>query len=336
MPGMPSTPKSAPAPSDEAARQTPAPALTNKQRRKLSKKEQAAYSLEMVEVRRREARARLIRRRITTAIAIVAGVAVVLGGSGLIVWSVVRAGEVGPANMLSDGILLTGSTDQSTGKATLNPITTDALQADAKPVATNLTSYKQTANIVLYLDYASPKTAAFAKANGSAIEQWLAAGYVTLEIHPVSTSTTAKNDFSKRAANALACVANSDPGSFLAVSDALLAAASTKNETTMTTADLQALVTKAGVTDTTVPGCISSFKYASWVTAATHRATHGGLLNADKKSLTTTPLVVVNKKVYSGKLTDNTALTKFVSDTFAASQGAGNGSTATPTPTPTP
>jgi hypothetical protein len=315
---------------------TPESALTNKQRRKLSKKEQAAYSLEMVEVRRREARSRKIRRRVVTAIAIVAGVAVVLSGSGLIVWSIVRAGEVGPANMLSDGMLLTGSTDQSTGKATLTPITTDALQADAKPVATNQTSYKQTANIVLYLDYASPNSAKFAKANGSAMEQWLAAGYITLEIHPVSTSTTAKNDYSKRAANALACVANSDPGSFLGVSDALLAAASTKKETTMSTADIQALVTKAGVSSTDVTGCISGNKYANWVTAATHRATHGGLLNANKKSLTTVPLVVVDKKAYTGKLTDSTALTKFISDTFTAAQGTGNGSTPTPTPTPTP
>jgi hypothetical protein len=188
---MPSTPKSAPL--EEQAR-----ALTNKQRRKLSKKEQAAYALEMVEVRRREARSRKIRRRIVTAIAIVSGVAVVLTGSGLIVWAVVRAGEAGPANMLSDGLLLTGSTDQTTGKATLMPIVTEALQAGSKPVATDLTGYKQTANIVLYLDYASPTTAKFAAANGSAMEQWLAAGYVTLEIHPVSTSTTASNDYSKR------------------------------------------------------------------------------------------------------------------------------------------
>jgi protein-disulfide isomerase len=327
---MPSTPKSAPAPE-----QPPATALTNKQRRKLSKKEQAAYSFEMVEVRRREARNRKIRRRITTAIAIVAGVAVVLAGSGLIVWSVVRAGEVGPANMLSDGMLLTGTTDQSTGQATLTPITTDALQADAKPVATNLTSYKQTANIVLYLDYANAKTAKFAAANNAEIEQWLAAGYITLEIHPVSSSTTAKNDYSKRAANALACVANSDSNHFLAVSDALLAAASTKKETTMSTAALQALVTKAGVTSTDVTACISGYRYASWVTAATQRATHGGLLNANKKSLTSVPLFVVDKKVYTGKLTDNAALTTFISDTFAADAG-GDDSTATPTPTPTP
>ena len=321
MPGMPST---------------PTPDLTNKQRRKLSKKEQAAYSLEMVEVRRREARNRKIRRRMVTAVSIVAGVAVVLAGTGLIVWNVVRAGQVGPANMLSDGMLLTGSTDQTTGKATLTPITTDALQADAKPVATNLTSYKQTANIVLYLDYASPKTATFAAKNGSAIEQWLAAGYVTVEIHPVSTSTTASNDYSKRAANALACVANSDPSYFLAVSDALLAAASTKKETTMSTAALQALVTKAGVTDSAVTGCISGYKYANWVTAATHRATHGGLMNANRKSLTTVPLVVVDKTAYTGKLTDTAALTTFISDTFATDQGAGDGSTASPTPTPTP
>jgi protein-disulfide isomerase len=312
---------------------TPAPALTNKQRRKLSKKEQAAYSLEMVEVRRREARNRRIRRRIVTAVAVVAGVAVVLGGSGLIVWSVIRAGQVGPANMLSDGMLLTGSTDQSSGQASLTPITTDALQAGAKPVATDLANYKQTANIVLYLDYASPKTAKFAAANNAEIEQWLAAGYITLEIHPVSTSTTAANDYSKRAANALACVANSDSNHFLAVSDALLNAASTNTETTMSTAALQALVTKAGVSSTDVSSCISSFRYADWVTAATRRATHGGLLNANKKSLTTVPLFVVDKKVYTGKLTDNAALTTFISDTHAADQAS---ATPTPSPTPTP
>ncbi len=329
MPRMPTTPKSPP-----AEEKTPTQALTNKQRRKLSKKEQAAYSLQMVEVRRREQRARRIRRRITAIVAIVAAVAVVATGSYFIVWGVVRAGGVAPANMLSDGILLTGSTNSTTNQATLTPITTGALQADAKPVATDLTSYKQTANMVLYLDYASPKSESFNKANGGQIEQWLAAGYLTLEIHPLSLSTTAKNDYSKRAANALACVANSDPNNFLAVSDALLAAASTKKETTMPTAALQALVTKAGVTDTAVTSCISGYKYASWVTEATHRATHGGLLNANRKSLTSAPLVVVNKKVYTGKLTDNTALTTFISNTYADSQSSSSSATAAPTPTP--
>ncbi len=86
----------------------------------------------------------------------------------------------------------------------------------------------------------------------------------------------------------------------------------------MSTAALQALVTKAGVTDAAVTSCINSNKYFSWVTAATRRATHGGLLNSDKKSLTSAPMVIVDKKVYTGKLTDNTALTTFISDTFAA------------------
>jgi protein-disulfide isomerase len=330
MRGMPSTPKSAP-----AGEQATAPALTNKQRRKLSKKEQAAYSMQMVDVRRREARSRLVRRRVTTAVAIVAGTAVVVTGTGLIVWAVVRAGEVGPANMRSDGLLLTGSTNQSSGKASLTPIATDALQPDAKPVATNLTTYKSTANIVLYLDYASPTTAKFSTANGPAIERWLAAGYVTLEIHPVSTSTTASNDYSRRAANALACVANSAPNHFLAVSNALLGAASATKETTMSTASLQALVTKAGVTNTAVTGCIGGNSYANWVTAATRRATQGGLLNSNKKSLTSAPFVVVNQKAYTGKLDDNAALTTFISDTFTAASGTRN-STASPTPTPTP
>jgi protein-disulfide isomerase len=308
--------------------------LSNKERRKLSKREQAAYSLEMVEVRRKEQRARKIRRRVTKAIAIVAAVAVVGTGSGLLIWANVRAGEIGPANMLSDGILLTGSTDSTTNQATITPVSTDALQTDAKPVATNLTTYTTTANIVLYVDYAAPKTAAFNNAQGTVIDNWLAAGYITLEIHPVATSSTAKNDYSARAANAAACVAANDPNQFLAVHAALLKAASTKKETSMTTAALVSLVTTAGVTDTKVADCINGNSFGSWVTAATHRATHGGVLNANVKTMASAPMIVVNKKHYTGKLTDITALTTFISNTFA--DAAGSSSTASPTPTPTP
>jgi len=324
-------PKSSPVDDDHAA---PARELTNKQRRKLSKREQAAYSLEMVEVRRKEQRARRLRRRVTQVVAIVAAVAVVGTGTGLIIWANVRAGEVGPANMLSDGILLTGATDSTTNKATITPVTTDALQTDAKPVATNLSTYKQTANIVLYVDYAAPRTASFNKAQGTVIDNWLAAGYVTLEIHPVATSSTSANDYSKRAANAAACVAANDPSQFLAVHAALLEAASTTKETSMTTAALSALVTKAGVTDAKVTSCITGNSFGSWVTAATQRATHGGILNADVKTLTSAPLIVVNKKKYTGKLTSNTDLTTFISNTFA--DAASGSSTASPTPTPTP
>ncbi len=323
---MPSTPKTSPVDDETAA---PARELSNKERRKLSKREQAAYSLQMVEVRRKEQLARKIRRRVTAVVAIVAAVAVVGTGSGLLIWANVRAGEVGPANMLSDGILLTGSTDSTTNKATITPVSTDAIQTDNKPVATNLTTYKRTANIVIYVDYGAPQTAAFDKAQGTVIDNWLAAGYITLEIHPVATSSTAKNDYSKRAANAAACVAASEPNQFLAVHAALLAAASTKKETSMSTAALSALVTKAGVTDTKVTDCINATSFGSWVTAATQRATHGGLLNANVKTLKSAPLLVVNKKAYTGKLTDNTALTTFISNTYA-------GSTATPTPSPTP
>ena len=328
---MPSTPKTSHV-DDETA--PPARELSNKERRKLSKREQAAYSLQMVEVRRKEQRARTIRRRITAVVAIVAAVAVVGTGSGLIIWANIRAGEVGPANMLSDGILLTGSTDSTTNQATITPVSTAAIQTDHKPVATNLTTYKQTANIVIYVDYGAPKTAAFDKAQGTVIDNWLAAGYITLEIHPVATSSTATNDYSTRAANAAACVAASEPDQFLAVHAALLKAASTKKETSMSTAALSALVTKAGVTDTKVTDCINGTSFGSWVTAATQRATHGGVLNANVKTLKSAPMLVVNKKRYTGKLTDNTALTTFISNTYADS--ADSGSTASPTPTPTP
>ncbi len=336
---MPSTPK--PAPSDETVTGSAAPVLTNKQRRKLSKREQAAYSLEMVEVRRREARVRQIRRRVTVVMSILLVAGIVSTGTGLIVWNTVRAGEVGPTNMLSDGILLTGSTNSSTNQATITPVTTTALQPDAQPVATDLTTYKSTANIVLYLDFASPQTAKFWAANGTAIENWLGAGYITLETHPVATTTTATNDYSSRAANAAACVAANDANNFLGVTDALLRAASTKSETKMTTAKLVSAVKKAGVTDTKTIDCINSNSFGSWVTAATARATHGGLLNAKVKTLKTAPLVVVNKTPYTGNLTNNTDLATFISNLYAEAQGSssgsgsGSGATSTPTPTPT-
>lgn len=328
---MPSTPTPPPADTDIA----PVRELTNKQRRKMSKREQAAYSLEMVEVRRREARARTIRRRLTVAIAIVAAVAVVGTGSGLLVWAQVRAGEAGPANMLSDGILLTGSTNSSTQAVTITPVATEALQPGAQPVATQLAPYSSTANIVIYVDYGAPKTAQFEAAQGVAIDNWLAAGYITLEVHPIDPSVTASNDYSRRAANAAACVAATSPNNFLAVHAALLSAASTTKETSKSNAALVKLVKKAGVTDPTAISCIDSGKYNSWVTAATQRAEHGKILNADVKSLTSTPMLVVNKKHYTGSMTDKTALTTFISNTFADA-AAGSSSTASPTPTPTP
>lgn len=329
---MPSTPKTTPVDDDFA----PAPPeLSNKERRKLSKREQALYSREMVEVRRKEARARKIRRRVTQVVAVVAAVAVVGTGSSLIIWNNVRAAEVGPANMLSDGILLTGSTN-STKQATITPVSTDAIQTDAKPVPTNLQTYSKTANIVIYVDYAAPQTAKFSNAQSTALDNWLAAGYITLEIHPVATSNSASNDYSKRAANAAACVAAHAPTQFLAVHAALLKAASAKAETTMTTTALSALVTKAGVTDTKVTSCISGTSYGAWVTAATRRATHGGLLNANVKTLKSAPLLVVNTKAYTGKYTDNTALTTFISNTYASAAAGNSSASPTPTPTPTP
>jgi hypothetical protein len=325
---MPSTSKPTP---DDAAVPT---VLTNKQRRKLSKREQALYSQEMVEVRRREARAKNIRRRVTLAASVLLAVGVVSSGTGLLVRNAILASEVGPANMLSDGILFTGSTDQTTQKATISPVSTEAIQANAKPVATNLKTYSSTANIVLYLDYASPKSAQFMKANGTALENWLGAGYITLEIHPIAPSSSTKNDYSARAANALACVAASDATQFLPASDALLAAASTKSESSLSNAAIVAAVQKAGVTDTKVPGCITGSNYTNWVGAATHRATHGGVLNSKTKTVKTAPLVLVNETAYTGKLTDNTAFTTFISNLYADSQSSTAAGTATATPTP--
>ncbi|RFA21776.1 DsbA family protein [Subtercola boreus] len=294
--------------------------------RGLPKKERQALQREFARLQREEERRRQRRNRIIRRTSLITIGVALLAVAGLVIANTVRASLIGPANMASDGVLFTGD------GTTVTPSTTAALQVGDTPAASSFAPSNGVLIVDLYVDYSSADAAQFETTNGSTVQGWVTQGYATLELHPVALASTDSNSQSMRTANAIACVANAVPSSVLAVHNALIADQATIAGAGLSTDELVALVTKAGVTDAGVSTCITSGEFDNWVVDATNRA-KAALPNSDVSSLTTSPTVVVDGKVYTGSNSDATAFEAFVTSTY---QAAVPQSTATPTPTPAP
>jgi hypothetical protein len=323
---------------------------------KLPKKDRKALAREMARIEREREVAR--RRRNKRLGWTGAGVTVVAAGviAVLVVQSSIRAGQFGPHNMLSDGLVLTS--DGTTVTATR----TSQLDPGEQPTATVVDRSSGVLDVVIYQDYRSPDAATFWTAASTAIESWLTSGYITLELHPLAlldgtTVSTAPSptasattgtdsslldtmdttgDYSLRAAAAFGCVADTVPDSALAVNDALLAAQPDLTEAGLDDDDLIALVQNAGVTDETVSDCISGGDFTDWAQEATDRA--AASVPFDVGSVTTSPVVLIGGQQYTGDLSDADALTTFIGDVATqlseeAAAEAEAEATATPTPT---
>jgi hypothetical protein len=336
---------------------------------KLPKKDRKALARELARLEReRQAQRRRRNKRLGWA---GAGTAVVAVGviAALAVQASVRAGQVGPHNMLSDGLVLTG--DGSAVAASR----TSALDPGESPVATVVDRSSGVLDHVLDLGYRAPEAETFWAANSASIEQWVTAGYATLEIHPLalldgatvgtgsgaspsasasadpsaapsaSAAPTADGsllgtmqttgDYSARAAGALACVADTAPDSVLAVHDALLAAQPDLDEDGLADDDLVALVQNAGVTDQAVADCVTGGDFTDWAQAATTRAAES--VPYDVGSVTTSPVVLVGGQQYTGDLGDADALLAFIEDvsTQLAAEAAEAEASASPSASPT-
>jgi protein-disulfide isomerase len=296
----------------------------------LSKKDRQALSREIARIQREEESL------------VTAGV-LVLAGTGWAVYSGIRSTFVGPLNMLSDGILFSGDPTAAASQTETPPAPTAnrtaAIQPDAQPVASDLDT-STVLRITEYVDYSSPDVAKFETANGSALQGYVSAGYASLELHPVALEGAGSSDsYATRAANTIACVANTTPDATLAVHNSLVAAQATLPDGGLSNDDLVALVTKAGVTDPAIASCITGNDFDDWVANATARA-QKNIPNSDVTALTTVPLVVMDGTAYTGALDDTEALNTFITDVFtkasAPADAGASGTTPTPTPTPTP
>lgn len=230
-----------------------------------------------------------------------------------------------PANMASDGIVLSG--------ADMAGVLSDAGSPGAEPIATTPTPGSSTVNIVVYQDYICPACRAFDEANADTLQTLVEAGAATLEIHPIGMlwSKSAGTEYSRRSAAAAACVANYSPNTFWKVNQAFYANQPQEGTPGPTDEELAALIGKQKPENQSkIDKCITDKTFIPWVKKATDFALNGPMTDAALASGSAgvgTPTILVNGKVYSGSIVDSKEFLSFIT------QVAGE-SAATPTPTP--
>lgn len=289
-----------------------------------SKRDRREAAREHARLMREEAAKKARRRRWwiqgSVGVVILAVVAVV----ALVIVNSIPHGQTsaGPKNMVSDGIVLTGST---------KAVSTPALAADEKPTPTTQSDTGTKAYITIYEDLQCPFCQQFEQTNMTQIKQWLDSGLAQLEIHPLNYLTSPANGgYSLRAGNAVACVANSAPDKFLAVNSALYEKQPKENTGGLPNSTILSILKSAGVSSSSITKCVNDTKFSNWLNAATKRATTQKLPNSNvKPPFPGTPTVIVNGQQYKGSLTDASTFASFVQSTVTAA------STSTPTPTPT-
>lgn len=229
----------------------------------------------------------------------------------------------GPQNMQSDGIKI------GTG---LVAVGTPALDANETPVPSE-TSAEGVIDVRIYVDYLCPDCGDFQASSGEQLRQLVDAGIATVEIHPLAmlTSKSAGTQYSLRAANAAACVAQYAPDQYFAFNAALLTDQPEEGSEGLTDTELVQRASDAGVKSTgAVTTCVEKRSFKNWVQAATTRAISGPLPGTDVPAITTTLTVLVNGKLFTDPPSDPNAFSQFVL------QAAGEDFADSATPTPTP
>jgi protein-disulfide isomerase len=291
----------------------------SKNRRREAAREKAKQLREDQKKKDRRNRVLLQGGIVVVAVAIIAIVVFAITSS-------IRPAGPGPKNMASDGILIGQD---------MKAISTPALRPEAKPVASVPDSTGTVADIRVYVDYLCPYCGNFETTNSAQIANWVKSGAATVEIHPISilTSKSAGTQYSLRAANAAACVANYAPDDFYGFSAAMFQDQPKEGTAGRSDAEIKKVVKASGVSTSLsqINTCIDNTTFKSWVLAATDRALTGPLPNSSVPAVTGTPTVLVNGKQYVGALDDPKEFASFVLQATSETY-----STSSPTPTPTP
>jgi protein-disulfide isomerase len=266
------------------------------------------------------------RRRLIVQLSVLGGALVVIGIVAVTLVTMNQSPARGPLNMASDGIKI--GTD-------LKAERTVGLAPSATPVPSE-TNPVDVIEIRLYVDYLCANCGAFETNNSEQLRKWVSSGAATLEIHPIALLTTksAGTQYSLRAANAAACVAEYAPDSFFDFHEALFVDQPEEGSEGLTDEELLTRAKKAGVTNLgKVETCVEKGRFKPWVQEATVRALNGPIPGADIDAVTTAPTVIVNGKRFQyTKEFDAKELAQFVTD----AQGEEYAATPEPTPTPTP
>jgi len=296
-------------------------ARPSKNERRAEAREKARQLRE--EQQKKERRSRLLLQGgvALAAIAIIAVIALVLVNS-------VRPDGPGPRNMASDGIRI--------GEGFV-AVTTPALAPDDRPV-TSEANPPGVVDIQIFVDYLCPICGEFEEVNGPLIRTLVESGAATVEYRPLAilTNMSAGTQYSLRAANAAACVANYSPDSFFDVNEAFFIAQPEEGSAGLDDAQLFSIIEAAGATGP-IEQCIADRTFRSWVQAATDRAVNGPLAirDAEIESIQGTPTILVNGQVFEYRYPfEQSEFSQFVLQ--AAGDDFSTNPTPSPTPTPTP
>ena len=297
-----------------------------------TRNERREAAREKARILREEQKKRERRNKVLIQGGIIVAVLAIAALVGTLIFQNVQPDGPGPKNMASDGILLTSGEGGAVAA-----VETPALAADETPTPTVPDESGTVANIVTYIDYLCPFCGQFEATNGESMRTMVESGAATLEVHPIAilTNKSAGTQYSLRAANAAACVADSSPDAFLDYNAILFQNQPDEGTEGLTDDQLKDLAGEAGVSDmSTVEQCIDDQQFKSWVQDATNRALTEPVPNSELSSITGTPTVLVNGQQYSGALEDPQEFQAFVLQATSASFN--DSETPTPTPTPAP
>ncbi|WP_040168186.1 DsbA family protein [Microbacterium gorillae] len=245
-----------------------------------------------------EAQKRLKRRRIlvpaivTAAIAVVAVIiaVIVINQPGPATERV--SASAGPANMNTGGIAF-----QAVPDGGVQPVSTPALAANTLPTARQWPGTGKVDHIRLYVDWTCPACKSFEEDNLDTIMSRVASGSATLEVFPISILGNAySTDFSLRATNAAACVADTAPDAFLDAQKAMYAAQPEEGSAGLSDTEILDVLHGAGV-PASVDACVTGGTFSDWVSVSTQRITGTAALNGPLAGGGTgfsTPTLVVN------------------------------------------
>jgi protein-disulfide isomerase len=258
---------------------------------------------------------------------VIVGALAIITAVTLVILNGIQPAGPGPLNMLSDGIKI--------GKD-YEAVKTPALQAGKDPIANTPDKASSVIDIQIYVDYMCPICGAFEAENNAQISTWVKSGAATIEIHPIAilNNSSQGTQYSTRAANAAACVANYDPNHYFEYSAALFVDQPKEQTTGLTNEELFKRAQAVKVShEGDIKSCINDVRFKNWVQDATERALNGPIPNSDVDAVKGTPTVIVNGQKFNYS-------TPFSKDEFAAFviQAAGTtfNDNSTPTATPTP
>jgi protein-disulfide isomerase len=283
--------------------------------------------------RKRDRRNRVLLRT-SIVVAIVAVVAIVT----VVLVTSIRPTHRGPANMASDGVRI---------GARLKADRAPARAVDAKPTPHPLDTSGQVVNIVTYVDYLCQYCGQFERANDAQLKKLVGSGAATLEIHPLpfyANRSAQGTQYSLRASNAAACVANYSPDDFFDFNRLMFAHEPPQTSAGLTDTRITAIAKQAGAGRlSSIRRCIADRTFESWTEAALDRASTGPLPNSEVKrvKLEELPLILVDGQRYTGSVTRPSDFRAFIQQaqgerysTPQPTRTPGGTSTATPTPTP--